>query len=289
MRILMSVIVAGVVATIVPAAAQIPATKPAEVFASGLSGPEGLAFAHDGSLLVGSTTGAIRRYRTNGTSTLFANVGERLAGLTLLRNRHILAAAFNTGNVWEIGPNGGSGRIFASGIGGPNFIVQTRREHIYVSSSTTGTILEITNGAPVVRASGLSFPNGMAIGRDSYLYVAETTAHRVSRMRMNRDGTLGIPEIYASGLPIVDGIALDRKMNLLAVGFGQLRVVEPRNLTPLTMPADPLFNWPSNLAFGNGRGFSRRDVFLANFGPQFGNGTNVIKLRYNHFGTRLIR
>jgi sugar lactone lactonase YvrE len=267
---------------------QIPKTGPATVFAGGLVGPEGLAFNTDGLLIVGSTTGEIRRYQPSGASRQLANVGERLAGITVLKDNHILACAFGSGRVWDIHPNG-IPRVFVTGIAGPNFTVQTRRNRIYVSASTGGQIVEITNGTPIVRASGLLFPNGMAIGRDRYLYVAETGASRVSRLMIHRDGMLGPPEIYADGLPFADGLAFDRKMNLLVLGVNQLRVVERESRTPITMSADPLFNGPSNLAFGRGRGFSRRDMYLANFGAQFGNGTNVIKVHFNHFGTRLIR
>lgn len=267
---------------------QFPKTEPATIFAGNLVGPEGLAFNNDGLLMVGSRTGQIRRYFPTGSSTPLANVGEPLAGLTVLKNNHILACAFGSGKVWDIHPNG-IPSVFASGIGGPNFAVQTLFERIYVSASTAGQIVEITNGTPIVRASGLSFPNGMAIGRDRFLYVAETGAHRVSRLRINRNGTLGPPEIYAEALLFADGIAFDRKMNLLVAGFDKLSVVERDSGTVITLDDDPLFNGPSNIAFGRGHGFSRKDMYLANFGAQFGNGTNVIKVRFNHFGTRLIR
>jgi sugar lactone lactonase YvrE len=180
--------------------------------------------------------------------------------------------------------------VFASGIGGPNFVVQTRHDRIYASASTAGQIVEITGRSPVVRASGLSFPNGMAIGKDRYLYVAETGASRVSRLLMNnRNGTLGPPAVYAASLPFADGLAFDRKMNLLVVGANSLRVVERGNQTPLTMTEDPLFNGPSNLAFGRNRAFDRYALYLANFGTQFGNGTTVIKVRFSNLGTKLIR
>ena len=54
-----------------------------------------------------------------------------------------------------------------------------------------------------------------------------------------------------------------------------------------TLFADPPLDWPSNLAFGQGRGFRSRDVYLANFGPTFGDGTEVVKFRYNHRGAPL--
>jgi hypothetical protein len=49
--------------------------------------------------------------------------------------------------------------------------------------------------APVERTGGLGFPNGLAIRR-GWLYVAETLGSRVSRLRMNADGTLGSPEVW---------------------------------------------------------------------------------------------
>lgn len=290
MRIGLMSMVGLVAVSAIPAHSQlIPKTQPATVFAAGLAGPEGLAFTHDGLLIVGSTTGEIRRYRPSGTSTLLANVGEPVAGITVLKNQHVLACSFASGRVWDIHPNG-IASVFATGIGGPNFAVQTRHDRIYVSASSAGQIVEITSGTPIVRASGLSFPNGMAIGKDRYLYVAETGAGRASRLLMNnRNGTLGPPEVYATGLPFADGLAFDRKMNLLVLGSNQLRVITRDNQTPFTLPTDPLFNGPSNLAFGRGRGFDRYEMYLANFGTQFGNGTNVIKMRFSNLGTALIR
>jgi sugar lactone lactonase YvrE len=270
-----------------PAAAHEPRTRPAEIFASGLTGPEGLAFDNQGNLFVGSTTGEIRRYLRNGLFNVLANVGQSLAGITVTNSGDVLAAAFGSGTVWRISPTGAVS-VQASGIAGPNFTVETRSGHILVSASSAGTIVDIT-GVPIARASGLAFPNGMAIGDDGFLYVAEMFENRVSRLPLHDDGTLGAAEIYAEGLPLADGIAFDRSQNLLVVGFDSLRVVERSTMSVLTMTADAALDWPSNIAFGRGRGFHFREIYLANYGSTFGNGTTIIRLRYNHTGTRLIR
>ena len=60
----------------------------------------------------------------------------------------------------------------------------------------------------------------------------------------------------ASGLSVANGLAVDRDENLLA--FGK-------------------------------RGFKRRDVYMANFGPGFGDGTTLVRCRYNHRGLRVPR
>jgi len=55
------------------------------------------------------------------------------------------------------------------------------------------------------------------------------------------------------------------------------------------MADDPLLDWASNLAFGRGFGFDRRDLYMTDYGVQLGNGTTIIKVRFNHTGTKLIR
>ncbi len=266
-----------------------PLPRPAQPFASGLIGPEGLAFTRAGTLVVGSTTGEIRQFAPNGSSAVLANVGERLAGISVLHDGRVVAAAFNTGRIWSVTPDG-TASVLANGVNGANFIVQTARGQILVSASLLGTIVDVASGTPVVLATGLAFPNGLAIGRDGLLYVAETLGNRVSRLPIAPDGSLGAATVYATGLPLADGLAFDRRRNLLVAGGGTLKLVtaDTGNVLDLLV-GDPQLNGAANLAFGRGRGFSRREIYVANFGPAFGDGTTVSRFRYNHAGDRLIR
>jgi sugar lactone lactonase YvrE len=258
------------------------------VFASGVPGPEGLAFSDHGVLFVGTQTGQVLQVLPDGSQSVVADTGEPLAGLTVLRDHRILAAAFGAARVWSIDAKTGTATVFASGIPGANFVVQTRSGHIYASASTAGTIVEITTGTPVVRASALLYPNGLALFRGS-LYVAELTGNRVSRLPIAIDGTLGAPVVFATGISLVDGIAFDREGNLFAVGTDMLHIVRRGSSTPTFTSNDPLLNWPSNIAFGRGHGFGRRDVFLANYGLPLGSGVEILRVSYNHQGSRLIR
>src|SRR5262249_17879744 len=187
-------------------------------------GPEGLAFADDGSLIVGTTPGQILRFAPDGTSTVVGDVGEPLAGVTVASDGRILGAAFGAGTVWSVDPATGTPTALATGIGGPNFIVQTRSGRILVSASSDGTVVDVPDATPAVRASGLSYPNGLAIRR-GFLYVAETFSNRISRLPLAADGTLGAAEVWATGALLADGIAFDRGGNLLVAGFDTLRVV----------------------------------------------------------------
>ncbi len=271
-----------------------PAAAPAEIFASGIAGPEGLAFTRDGKLVVGTITGDILLFEDDGTSTVLANVGERLAGLTLLRDGRVLAASFGTGRVWAV-TRAGAASVFASGVPGVNFVVETRRNRrIFASASLAGQILDITTGTPVVAASGLTFPNGLALARlhgRRFLYVAESLGGggKISRMPLDDADVLGPLELLASGVfPLADGIALDGEGNVLVVNADTFKVILADTGEVQTLSADPLLDWPSNLAFGRRR-FGRRTIYLPNYGPGFGDGTTVVRLEYNHRGARLSR
>jgi hypothetical protein len=265
-----------------------PAAGTPSLFATGLAGPEGICVARDGALVVGTSTGEIRRYQPDGSFTVLADVGESLAGLAATRDGSILAAAFGANRVWIVTPLGAAS-VLADGIPGANAIAVTRRGRIYVSASAAGTIVEITTGVPVTRAGGLGYPNGLAIGRDHQLYVAETSQARVSRLRILPDGTLGTPEVWGTGLPAADGVAFDRAGNLLVVGLDTLSVVPRTGGVAQPLSTDPLLFWPSSLAFGRGHGFSRRDVFAANFGLPLGSGTEILRIPYNRAGANPIR
>ncbi len=264
------------------------ATGPVALFATGIPGPEGLAFDNTGLLYVGTSTGHILVFTPDGNSTVLADVGDPLAGVTVRRNGHVLAAAFGAGRVWSVDP-GGAASVLASGITGVNFVAETRRGQVFASVSGAGNIVDIASGTPVVRASGLTFPNGLAIGPDRYLYVAETFASRISRLPLAKDGTLGAAEVYATGTPAADGIAFDRHGNLLVVGGDQVLVVDRGTRAAAPLVTDPLVDWPANIAFGRGHGFPRRNVYLVNYGLPLGSGRTVARLGYNHAGARLVR
>lgn len=288
MRFKFYVLLASLAFVAGPARAHPPVAESPLLFAIGLDGPEGLAFTRRGQLIVGSVSGEVRSYSPDGSFDVLANVGDALAGLTELRDGRILAASFAENRVWAISP-GGASSIFAD-VPSPNFIVQTRRKRrILCSSSSAGTIEDITNGTPTTVITGLSFPNGMALGRGPYLYVAETGLNRISRFFINRNGTFGPLEVYKSGLTLPDGIAFDRRGNLFVVGGGLVQIIDGQSQGLVTLPSHPAFNWPSNIAFGRGHGFRRREVFVVNFGPGFGDGTTISSFRYNHYGARLIR
>ena len=264
-----------------------PLIQPPLPFASGIGGPEGLAFGADGSLYVGTEAGDIRRVAPDGTHTLVASLGDRLAGITVAKDGHVLACAFGANRIWSVDPATGMGTVYAN-VQSPNFVVQTRRGQVIASSTFTGSLVDVTGGAHVVLASGFPFPNGMAL-RGHDLYLADTALGQVERIPFTSPGTLGAPVPYASGLTFADGIAFDRSGNLFVVGFDTLWVVDAKTQTTQVLSNDPLLDWPSNIAFGRKSLFGRQAMYLANYGPGLGDGTTIVEVPTNHRGAKLIR
>ena len=66
-------------------------------------------------------------------------------------------------------------------------------------------------------------------------------------------------------------------------------VVDRATRATTVLSTDPLFEWPLHLAFGRGRGFGKKDLFLANFGSALGDGTTVLRVRYTLRGAQLNR
>src|SRR5262245_7272196 len=270
-------------------AASPPVAGPVAILAMGIDGPEGITVDRSGGVIVGETNGDVVRITADGVVHPYASTGERLAGLAPLRDGRVLAAAFDTGRVWSIPPGGGTATVLATVVGTPNGIVGTRRGKIFVSVSDAGQIVEIASGTPVVAASGLTFPNGLAVGPDRYLYVAETFVHRVSRLPLSNDGTLGPAEVYATGVALADGVAFDAHGDLLVAGSDSIQRVKRGTRAVSVLSTDPLLFWPSSLVFGRGRGLSRRDVFCVNYGLPLGSGTTLAFFRYSRPGARVVR
>jgi sugar lactone lactonase YvrE len=71
-------------------------------------------------------------------------------------------------------------------------------------------VLIDTDGSARIVADGLSFPNGMALTPDgATLIVAESVGRRLSRFRVDSDGSLHDRAIFAELDTIPDGICLD--------------------------------------------------------------------------------
>jgi sugar lactone lactonase YvrE len=111
--------------------------------------------------------------------------------------------------------------------------------------------------------------------RDEVLYVTNTEKALLVTIDVERDGSLGAPQVVASdpALRGADGLALDGRGNVYVAVIEQstvVRVARDGTIEPVAGAADGL-DWPSSVAFGTRKGV-RRTLYVVNFaiGPMFG-------------------
>jgi sugar lactone lactonase YvrE len=111
--------------------------------------------------------------------------------------------------------------------------------------------------------------------RDGVLYVTNTEKGLLMTIDVGRDGSLGAPQVVASGPSLhgADGLALDRRGNVYVAVIEQSTVVrvDPDGAIDLVADAADGLDWASSLAFDPRRG-GCRTLYAVNFaiGAMFG-------------------
>jgi len=264
-----------------------------EIFAQGVSHPEGVVFDQDGWLYAGGTLGDykspgfIYRISPDGkTVESFADTGGRVLGLAFNRNGQLFVCDSVLGAVFRITPSG-QVNLFADRVGErrlqiPNFLVFDKRGLLYVSDSGTATAGERTgaifrfspDGHGEVWLDHLIFANGLALAaQGDALFIVETRDDRVLRVLIQADGTAGNIQVFADHLESgPDGLALDLAGNLYVTLTRTNRIarIRPDGTVDavVTDPSGESMNAPSNVAFGPPEG---RGLYIANlFGDYIG-------------------
>ncbi len=162
----------------------------------GASLPNGIAFDRDGHLLVANFgTDALERMTRDGQShTLFSEIhGQPLGKMNFVLTD-------TQGRIW--------------------FSVTTRRVPwtLSINEKTVDGYIGLIDGHHIrIVAEGFVGTNEIRLdAREEWLYVAETNARRISRLRVQPDGSLTDREVYGpadlGGFP--DGFAIDAVGNL---------------------------------------------------------------------------
>lgn len=219
-----------------------------------LQRPECILAERDGTLWSADARGGVMQIRPDGSQTLIAqpdphfditrDAGKSLLGGTLpnglafARNGDFLIANFGTDRL-EIMTRAGETRILMDQIDGKplgkvNFVLRDRRDRVWITISTStnpwsaainsrladGYIVLIDERGPRIVADGFQFTNEIRLdAEERWLYVAETCGKRVTRLRVQPDGSLTDREIYGPsnlGSGVIDGIAFDAAGNLWA-------------------------------------------------------------------------
>ncbi|MFT7474842.1 MAG: gluconolactonase [Verrucomicrobiales bacterium] len=220
---------------------------------SDLQRPECILAERDGILWSADARGGVVRIDTangeqelihQGTDTGFADAADDATrftqgtlpnGLAFTKDGDILVSNFGTDRL-ELMTRAGENRVLYDSIDGEpigkvNFVIRDSKGRVYMTISTMipnwmeaispnisdGRIVLVDERGIRVVADGLAFTNEIRLdATEEWMYIAETTGKRVSRMRVQPDGSLSDYEIYGptdTGA-LIDGIAFDAHGNL---------------------------------------------------------------------------
>jgi sugar lactone lactonase YvrE len=220
-----------------------------------LQRPECILAERDGTLWSADARGGVMQIRPDGSQTLIAQKpdphfditrdasksllsGTLPNGLAFARNGGFLIANFGTDRL-EVMTRDGETRVLMDQIDGKplgkvNFVLRDRRERLWITISTRinpwsqainsrfadGYIVLLDERGPRIVADGFQFTNEIRLDAgERWLYVAETCGKRVTRLRLQSDGSLSDRETYGPanlGPGVIDGIAFDAFGNLWA-------------------------------------------------------------------------
>jgi gluconolactonase len=220
-----------------------------------LQRPECILAERDGTLWSADARGGVMRIDPDGRQTLITQsaddhfdlagdaaqsllYGTLPNGLAFARNGDILISNFGTDRL-EVMTRSGETRVLADSIDGRplgkvNFVLRDSRDRIWITISTMvnpwsaastprladGYICLYDEKGLRIVADGFSFTNEIRFdAKEEWLYVAETMAKRVTRLRVQPDGSLTDREVFGPpslGAGVIDGIAFDAYGNLWA-------------------------------------------------------------------------
>lgn len=257
-----------------------PRTPPSAMsaFAEGLDHPEGLAFDAEGALWAGGEAGQLYRL-ADGKVELVGGVGGFCLGITVSPQQELLVC--NTG-LHALQRIDRGGRVLATidrvddrKLQTPNFSVFDREGNLYFSDSgkwgaSNGCVYRLrASGIVEFFAGPFAFANGLCLNAvEDSLFVVESQRDCVTRVPIQRDGSAGPAEIYASGLARVpDGLAMDAAQNLYVTCYATdcIYRVTPSGAIELFAfdPEGTILARPTNAAFGGPEG---KDLYVANLG-----------------------
>lgn len=218
----------------------------------GLQRPECILAERNGSLWSADARGGVMHIAPDGRQHLItqqasrgfaeaANEETRFVagtlpnGLAFARNGDILVSNFGTDRL-EVMTRDGATRILVDTIDGEpigkvNFVLRDSRNRIWLTVSTRtknwmraispairdGYIALYDDGRLRIVADGFHFTNEIRLdAKEERLYVAETCARRVTRLRVQPDGSLTDRETFGpqDHGAFIDGIAFDAHGNL---------------------------------------------------------------------------
>ena len=242
-----------------------------------LSRPECIIAEPDGTLWISDDRAAVTRIRPDGTQDLIGSMGGAPNGLAMAADGTIYVANIGHGAFYRLSQDGHHQVLLdtldGKPVGSANFVYIDEKDRLWLTVSTVttprsdalhnkiadGYVILMDKNGPRRVAERILFANEVRIDGDGrHLYLAETTAGHVSRYPLNRDGSLGKPEIFGPSpvFPgaLIDGITFDAAGNLWVTEITRhaLIVITPEGLAHVVYedPAGKTLFFPTSLTFG---------------------------------------
>ena len=161
-------------------------------FASGLSGPVGLAIDASGNLFeADENSGKIFKFTPAGTKTTFASGLNHPFGLAFDKAGNLFEADDGSGTIFKFTPNG-TKTTFATGLSFPTGLAFDAAGNLFAASASAnaggGTIFKFApNGTKTTFASGLDQPTGLAFSASGTLLVSDPSSGAI--FKFTPDGT----------------------------------------------------------------------------------------------------
>jgi sugar lactone lactonase YvrE len=214
-------------------------------FASGLSGPVGLAFDAAGNLFeADENSGTIFKFAPAGTKTTFATGLNHPFGLAFDTAGNLFEADDGSGTIFKFTP-AGTKTTFATGLSFPTGLAFDATGNLFAASDGSGTIFKFTPaGTKTTFATGLSDPIDLAFSASGNLLVSDPSSGAI--FKFTPDGT---KTTFAAGLDVPTALAFDSFADLFEASGndGSLYVYTPGG-TPESIFASGL-SGPAGLAF----------------------------------------
>lgn len=218
-----------------------------------LQRPECILAEPDGTLWAADARGGVVKINTNtgeqeliiqGADSRFEEAPDDASrftqgtlpnGMAFAANGDILISNFGTDRLERMTRDGHNTVLYDSvngeRIGKVNFVIRDSKDRIYMTISTMipnwmeaispnvadGRIVLVDESGIRVVAEGLAFTNEIRLdANEEWMYIAETCGPKVSRMRVQPDGSLTDYEVFGPDNHgyLIDGIAFDAYGNL---------------------------------------------------------------------------
>ncbi len=225
-------------------------------FASGFSGPDGVAFDSAGNLYVANVSaGTISKLTPAGAVSTFASGILNPSALAFDGAGNLFVASdVGTGAVSEVTP-AGVVSTFATGFSDPAALAFDDAGNLYVANYGNSTVSKVNAARDVTLfAAGFHQPEGLAFDAAGNLYVANTGNNTVSEVT-----PAGVVVNTFSGFDDPVGLAFDSAGSLYVTNRGNDTVSEVTPAGVVSSFASGL-NGPYRVAFAAG------NLYVANYG-----------------------